>query len=71
MLSYSCVPGRQLMLVPSTFLVKSIPDKREITNNQTPCKLPSSTSFIKTLQELLSNSKTDSFPFSFLLLTTQ
>ena len=66
MFSYSCVPGTQLMLVPSAFLVKSIPDRREITNNQTSCKLPSSTSFIKTLQELLNNSKTDSFPFTFL-----
>ena len=66
MFSYSCVPGTRLMLVPSAFLVKSIPDRREITNNQTSCKLPSSTSFIKTLQELLSTSKTDSFPFTFL-----
>ena len=70
MFSYE-VPGTQLMLVPSPFLVKSVPDKREITNNQTSCKLPSSTSFTKTLQERLRNSKMDSFPFSFLFLALQ
>lgn len=67
MLSYK-VPVTQLMFVSSPFLVKSVPDKREITNNQTSCNLPSSTSFIKTVQELLRNSKLDSFPFSSLPL---
>lgn len=42
---WKCFPRKYLvywtlMFVSSPFLVKSVPDKREITNKQTSCKLP-------------------------------